>query len=80
MKNNLKLTYTGNVLVSKWGTKLGDDNLEELLSVALLTERDVECKNFTARFTIKIEDLSEPLRIERPDGSEERGVDEYECI
>lgn len=67
MKNNLKLTYTGNVVVAKWGTKLGDDNLEELLSVALLTERDLESMNFTARIAITIEDLSEPLRIERPE-------------
>lgn len=65
MKNNLKLTYTGNVVVAKWGTQLGDDNLEELLSVALLTERDLESMNFTARIAITIEDLSEPLRIER---------------
>lgn len=67
MKNNLKLTYTGNVIVSKWGTNLGDDNLEELLSAALLTERDIESKSFTARIAITIEDLSEPLRILRPE-------------
>lgn len=71
MKNNLKLTYTGNVVVAKWGTKLGDDNLEELLSSALLTERDLESMNFTARIAITIEDLSEPLRIERPEGTAE---------
>lgn len=67
MKNNLKLTYTGNVFVSKWGTKLGDNELEKLLSDTLLTEKEVVIKNFTARVTITIEDLSEPLRIERPE-------------
>lgn len=67
MKNNLKLTYTGNVVVSKWGTKLGDENLEELLYAAFMTERDFESMNFTARIAITIEDLSEPLRIERPE-------------
>lgn len=74
MKNNLKLTYTGNVIVSKWGTNLGDDNLEELLSSALLTERDLESMNFTARIAITIDDLSEPLRIERPEEPAESEV------
>ena len=74
MKNNLKLTYTGNVSVSKWGTNLGDDNLEELLSSALLTERDLESMNFTARIAITIDDLSEPLRIERPEEPAESEV------
>ena len=30
MKNNLKLTYTGNVYISRFGTNLGDRNLELL--------------------------------------------------
>lgn len=74
MKNNLKLTYTGNVIVSKWGTKLGDNELEKLLSDTLLTERDLESMNFTARIAITIDDLSEPLRIERPEEPAESEV------
>ena len=63
MKNNLKLTYTGNVYISRFGTNLGDSNLEELLSGAMLTN-DIDSKDFAARVTLTIEDISDPLRIE----------------
>lgn len=66
MKNNLKLTYTGNVYISRFGTNLGDSNLEELLSGATLTN-DIDSKDFAARVTLTIEDISDPLRIEHPE-------------
>ena len=53
-------TFTAKIIVAPW------ERVEELLSVAMLTN-DIDSKDFAARVTLTIEDISDPLRIEHPE-------------
>ena len=68
MKNNsMTLTIANMVEVTSYSVWVKNVNLESIIAHAYDVKNGYESKKFMARVTIKIEDLSEPLRIERPE-------------
>ena len=68
MKNNsMTLTIADKMSVSNYSVWIGETSINDLIAQAYGVRDCGQEKEFPARVTIKIEDLSEPLRIERPE-------------
>lgn len=67
MKNNLTLTITDKIEVCTYNVMIAGDSIHEMIAEALGVREDEPCRQFVGKVTIKIDDLSEPLRIERPE-------------
>ena len=75
MKNNsMTLTIADQMEVSPHSAWIGEASINDLISQAYGIPEVGPIKKFVARVTIKIEDLSEPLRIERPEDPAESEV------
>ena len=68
MKNNsMTLTIADQMSVSNYSVWIGETSINDLIAQAYGVRDCGQAKEFPARVTIKIEALSEPLRIERPE-------------
>ena len=67
MKNDLTLTITDRIEVCTYNVMIAGDSIHQMIAEALGIREDEPCRQFVGKVTIKIEDLSEPLRIERPE-------------
>ena len=74
MKNNLTLTITDKIEVCTYNVMIAGDSIHQMIAEALGVREGEPCRQFVGKVTITIEDLSEPLRIERPEEPAESEV------
>lgn len=67
MKNNLTLTITDKIEVCTYNVMIAGDSIHQMIAEALGVHEGDPCRQFVGKVTITIEDLSEPLRILRPE-------------
>lgn len=68
MKNNsMTLTIADMMSVANYSVWIGKHSINDLIAQAYGVRDCGQEKEFPARVTIKIEDLSDPLRIEGPE-------------
>ena len=77
MKNNsIEISIADMVEIDPYSVWVRNGHLDVMIAQAYGVNYDTERKKFVARVTIKIEDLSEPLRILRPEEPAESEVQE----
>lgn len=80
MKKDRKITITDMITIRSYLIYIGNKSITDIICEAYREGEEYAKEDFLASVEITIKEVSRPLHIERPDGSEERGEDEYECI